>query len=554
MKGYLNYLNLFFLFFFLTTLVYSTSIQVKISENSTLTKLLVGNYKLDAYGIVEIYNPSNISKVYEFNFPLSLDSLIGISKVNLINVSSPVSITFGEIRGQILNPNSTLKFGYHIYGLLDYDVYEHSVREGKSILEYYTDSMNFYSNLIINLQKPQREGYIYNDDENHTINSTPGNYTNTSRLISSDIRNPTDFGYKINRINLFRSNVADPFLDSGEMIATKSDIEIEPFSYSKFDFFDLNSNDDSVYWLSSDFKIISNVNSNIKYIFNIQRPLSSGSSSSSSGGGGSFSGILTSNNVLDSIFIKKSVNKTLIKSGDEFKVILRVVNVNDFSLEDLVIKDEIPLGYEIKDVSSGVKISNKTQLNFYIDKVDPYETKIIEYTLINKNKYRGVTYLKPAELIVENQSFYSEGVLVVNELLPNKKVFVQKDIKIYDDNYVKVTIKVKNLGSVNLNDLLVVDEIGDDVILKDISKVFFERGSWRIKELKSGEEWEVTYLAERGANLDSLPNIYGVDKTDVYGTVISSDEVVTIYQDQPRTIEKVGLGLAVGLLVIYLLF
>jgi len=51
-----------------------------------------------------------------------------------------------------------------------------------------------------------------------------------------------------------------------------------------------------------------------------------------------------------------------------------------------------------------------------------------------------------------------------------------------------------------------------------------------------------------------LPNVFGVDKSNIYGTLISSEQVVTIFGEEPRIIEKVGMGLAVGLLIFYLLF
>ncbi|MCA9487294.1 MAG: hypothetical protein KC548_06580, partial [Nanoarchaeota archaeon] len=118
-----------------------------------------------------------------------------------------------------------------------------------------------------------------------------------------------------------------------------------------------------------------------------------------------------------------------------------------------------------------------------------------------------------------------------------------------------VTIKVRNLGGVPVEDLLVSDFIDENAIVKDISQVFSEkRGVWKIKKLESGEEWEVSYLVERNSGLDSLPNVFGVDKSSVFGTIVSSEEVMMVLYEGPGTIEKVGLGVAVGILVFYLLF
>ena len=84
--------------------------------------------------------------------------------------------------------------------------------------------------------------------------------------------------------------------------------------------------------------------------------------------------------------------------------------------------------------------------------------------------------------------------------------------------------------------------------------MFYERGTWKIKILKPGEEWEVSYIVSRNDKLDTLPNIFGVDKQDVYTTLIFSEEIITAFAEQPKIIEKIGLGLAVGILIVDLLF
>ena len=72
--------------------------------------------------------------------------------------------------------------------------------------------------------------------------------------------------------------------------------------------------------------------------------------------------------------------------------------------------------------------------------------------------------------------------------------------------------------------------------------------------MKAGEEWQVSYIVERNSEIDTLPNIYGIEKSNVYATLISSEEIITVFNEEPRTLEKVGMALAVGLLIFYLLF
>lgn len=562
----------FFFFFFCISFVNSVNVNVEINETSNVVKLLNGQYSLVADGVIRIYNPSIVSRVYEFEFPLKLDSLIGINKVLLNDVKTPYTVfdnitnstvtlynttvfyksekfdfSYGKIQGYIIEPNETIAVGYHIFGLIDYDIYS-KLGNSQTILDYYLDSYNFRSNLILNLQKPQTEGFEYNLDG--TLNSSPASGSNNTRLISSEIRNPTDFACKINELKIYRTDVSDPFFQNGEVIRTENNLSLAPFDLVLVDFFDRFSTQSSVYWVSADTIIINNLTQNPKRDFKIQPKPSTGGKGGS--GGGTYKPVEKDDY---SILVKKEADKTIISNGEDFKVILRVVNVNDEVISNLELVDEIPSDYEIKDISDSVKIENGV-LKFNIENMSAYDTKMVTYTLATKkDNFKGITYLKPAKVTFENKEFYSEGVLLINDLLPSEKLFVQKEVKYLDEDYAKVIIKIKNLGNYELENLLVSEIISDSALIKDISKVFYdEKGTWLIKSLKSGEEWEVSYVISRDAKLDTLPNIFGVDKSQVYGTIISSPELITFYKEEPSVVEKVGMGLAIGFLVLYLLF
>lgn len=555
-----------FLFLFLSLFsgVYSIDVEVTINESSSLTKLSSGSYSLIADGILEIRNPSLISKVYEFNFPITLDALIGINKVNLPDVvivlngttisipsnSEKFDFNFERIKGYMIEPNQTIKVGYHIYGLLSYDLYSKINSKNITVLEYYIDSFDFASNVIMNLQKVQREGSIYNNDGPiQSLNSSPI-FSNSTRLVSAGIRNPTEYDYFIRTLKLFKTDVSDPYYDNGDLIKTFKNVSISPFEFKQVDFLDSFSDDSSVYWVSSDVVIVSNIINDFTRYFINQKSTSDSSTSDKSGITKYF---YDDDLNLNSILIKKDVDKTFIQNGDEFEVSLTIVNINDFKIENLSLFDEVPIGYEIKSVSESVKI-NGGNLEFEIGVVEKYSSIEITYILINKEKKKGITYLKPAKLVYDFNDFFSQGIILINDILADKKVFIQKEIKIIDENYARVIIRVKNLGSMTIEDLLVADNIDDNAIIKEISKLFFQRGSWKIKELGAGEEWTVEYTIERIGNIDTLPGVYGIDQSSVFGTLISSSEVITIFKEDHKIIEKVGLGFAVVLLIFYLLF
>ena len=578
------FINLFLIFILIST-IYGVNVNVTISESSTLTKLNVGGYSIVADGILKIHNPSQLSKIYEFNFPIHLDALLGINKVPLSSSSYVILVnnsgnmtnetitvpsgsekfdfTYERIKGYMIEPNETISVGYHIYGLLDYNIYSKININNISVLEYYIEDFNFATNIILNLQKPEREGFIYNNDgPPQSLNSSPLISSNTTRLISAGIQNPTDFDFFIKNLKLFRTNTADPMYKEGDLIKTFYNLTLAPFKFKEVDFKDEKSSSNSVYWVSSDVIINKNIitSNHQNYIVEKSSNNNGGSSSSSgssgggfSGGGGGFFDNSDSNYNFSPLLLKKFTNITFIRHSEDFLVTLIVANIDGKNLTDLYLYDSIPDGYEIKSVSESVKIDGKN-LKFKIKNISAYSKLEITYVLIDKMDKKGITFLKPAELNYLNNTIYSEGVLLINEILAEKKLFIQKEVNIIDENYSKIIIKVKNLGTISLKDLLIVDNIDDNAIIKDISKIFYEKGSWKIDELSAGEEWEVSYIVERIGNLDTLPNVYGVDKSAVFGTLISSEEVVTLFNEGHSIIEKVGLGFSVGLLVIYLLF
>jgi uncharacterized membrane protein YgcG len=543
--SFFSRLGILFFFLFSVSSVFSVEIHVTINESVSVTKLLSGSYSLDVNGILTLHNPSLTSKVYEYSLPLSLDSLVGISKVTgPLFDNDRFDFSYERINGYLLQPNETITIGYHIYGLLTDNLI--SKLNGESALEYYSD-FEFSSNTILNLQKPIREDQRLNDSGEFTLNST----NTSSRLVTAGIRNPTDFTYVAKELKIYSSDTSDPMFSTSNVLTTFYNITIDPFGYVERDFFDRNSSDSSVYWMSSSVLILPFIDRTVVTSYT-QETSSGGGGGSSSGsfGGGFFGG---GSSLKDAVLIKKSVDRSVVNTGDEFKVFLTIVNVKNMKIKNLTVLDELPEGYEIKDVSDELKLSNG-KLEFHIDSLDNYEAKVISYTLVNKKDISGITYLKPAELRYDNYQYFSEGVLVIHDLLPDKKVFVQKKIDIVDEQFQRVTIKVKNLGSIPIEDLLVTDIIDPDAIIKDLSQLPFERGSWKINRLLPGGEWEVSYLIERAYSSDSLPNVYGVDKKNVYGTLISSEEIITVFQDQPRTIEKIGMYMSIGLLIFYLLF
>lgn len=576
MKGFFRvFWTCIFLVFLSVSSVYAVKLDVVINENSSITKLLTGQYSLDVVGEVVIKNPSYQSTIYDFYIPFYFDSLVGINKLSVHSTSDRFKFSYNRVKGSFIYPNETVKVGYRIYGLVNDDIFELSEDANKSIFEYYTKDYDFLSKTLIDLEKIQREGYVYL--QNGSLASTPTSNV-TGRVVAPVIKNPTDFDYFVRELKVYKAEVSDPVYDDGKLVDEAFNLSIVPKGFLDLSFRDLDGDDFSVYWFSAQVVTKYNLTSNFRKLFTVQTPPSAGGSSSGGGGGGGGGSSkkdkveddeeeinetdvieigdksIFQNEGFDSILFKKTVDKNLVRVGEKFEVTLKIANVNEFDFENLVVEDYIPDGYVISKISDDLVLRNGSYMKFEVDRVLAYGTYVVSYVLENKDALRGISYLNPATLTYEGDSKDSEGVLIVNDILPDKKVFVQKELENVDDRFVRVKIKIKNLGGIVLEDVLVTDEIDPDVIIKDISKVFQKKGVWQVSSLNPGEEWQVDYLIEKNDLLNSIPNVFGVDSSDVYGTIMVSEEVVVNYEDGPKTAEKVGLVLALILLILYVLF
>ncbi|MFW6285841.1 MAG: hypothetical protein ACOC16_01570 [Nanoarchaeota archaeon] len=572
-KKYVFFLSVFVLLFSnFNIFVFSVNLEVSIQEDTQITKLPQDNrYSLQSIGELTIYNPSNTNKVYEFIIPFKLDDFVGIDKIdysekipilnstnhtigyNYIN-SSKFNFEFNKIKGYLIEPNQTIRTGYKIYGIMDYNLYD-VLENNQSVLDYYITSYDFVSNINIGLEKIERDGYVYNSSDGSLLESP---LDNTSiRYIVAKLTNPTDYNYFVNEFKVYRTLSSDPYFEKGIIVDVVNNVSIEPFSLNEFDIVDETSPDNSVYWASYDISINYDFSEKVSRDFRVKKiedqNQGGGGSGGSSGGGSSGAYVPDYFKEDYDLIIKKEASKTLVTHGEEFEVTIRIVNPNEFVFKNISLLDEIPQGFEIKKVSDKVEIENR-KLIFDIDEIEQYETISISYVLVSKEDIKGVSYLKPSMVTYLDEEFYSQGVLIINDLIPNEKVFVQKEVEYLDNQFAQVKIIVKNLGNYELKDLILKENIDDDSTIKDISKIFFEKGEWNIQSLNPGEQWEVSYVVSRDANLESIPNVFGLDKLEVFGTLIFSEEIITSFSEENRTIEKIGLGLAVVILGLYLLF
>lgn len=550
-------------FLFVLSSSFSLNVEQEVEEDIVVVQLLNGNYTLRVDGQVEIRNPTLTSSIYEFGYKVNPPAgIFGSFTVTDSNVES----NYLGVSGFDLGPNSSIILNYRFSGAMN-ESFKEEFENSTSFLELFT-TPRFIVKTSINVDKPTRTL------ESVRLNLTDVDYNSslspTSRAINSQIRNPTEFFLKVFDIEIYRTNIndTDVFITSGVVLKDKLDFIVNPFGKKEVGFYDEASFDGAIYWVKQSSSANWNWSNTIDFNYAIQQ---SGSSFSPAGSGGGSGGARDSdddtlivddeNSTLvvgdnlgfnsENLVIKKDVDKFYVSKGDEITVYLRVFNLGNTVLENISFEDEIPEGYELKSIDGARVDGNK--LYFTLDKLDPFSDTTLEYTLEKITSKTTLTYFKPVEY---DGNATLEGVLVVESLLGEGKLFVQKEVESIDDTFSKIKITIKNVGDGTLTNFKLIDEIADRYLLKDILKEFNEnkRGEWLIPELAPGSEWAVEYLVETHDGMSEVPLLVGVEESDVYGTVIFDSKIAMEYRDTSSVIEKVGFGITILLVVIYLLF
>lgn len=533
----LRFLLLFVVSFFSFQFLFGVDIQQTIQEDISITKTLNGNHIILVRGTFEFYNPSISSQVYEYSF--SVDSPNGIYG-SFTSLNGDNTIDYLGFSGFDLMPNESRRLGYRFSGSINQSDIDYFANGGSFIERF--GIPRYVVKSSISVDKPTREDV---------------NITNTStRAVSSRIRNPTEFGVRIVDLEIFRTQISDVFLESAFSVGSRQNIFVEPFGYQEVGFYDRNSSDSSVYWVKTIVSANWDWNISTSYSFVIQQPSPSGGGGGGSSGGrpstGGISDLVDEGSSLENLVIKKDVDKVFVSKGEEVTVYLKILNLGESTIKDISFRDEIPEGYVLKSID-GARVDGNI-LHFSIDELEGYSEKVLEYVIVKEDDTPGsLTYLKPVDF---DGDATVEGVLLLDEVLGNAKLFVQKEIEWVDSKYSRIKITIKNVGNGIVNNFRLIDDIEQRYIIKEISKNFadLKRGEWIINELTPGSEWEVEYLVESHEGISQLPLLTGVEESNVYGTVIFDSQIHTIITQGSSLPEKIGFGITIFLVLLYFLF
>lgn len=524
--------------FIFSNSVFPTSMQVKINETNLITKINDNQYKINSNGTLNLFNPTNFSHIYEFEATFRNDIFLNY----IVNDSNLIK-DLKSFKGRDIFANSSKIITYSFNGILTYDLYENFSLSNKSLFEWYLKSIDFVPNRYITLNKKER------------INE---NSTNTSsRLVLIEGENFCEFNISIDSLKLFKTHSQNGSSVFNEELLNKyENIDLKMDDEFKFSIVDYNSDDKTVYWIDSlvvtKNKIISNYLNNF---IDLGTQVSSG--------GGSSSGNSRDKNKDNNTQIKelslnflKTVDREKLEFGDDIIVTLRIQNPNNYDIYNLEIEDLVNEYFQINKLNNSNSFFKNNKLYNNVSKIGAYENFEIKYGLkFEKHTNESLLYFDSAKLSYDNNIIYSNYLILINNVLNySKKIVLEKEIVYLDENRARVFLRVKNIGNLDVFNLVLVEDNSQLFILENKTNLDYVK-KWNINVLKSGKNWEVYYDENINSLNKNIPQIYGVEDIRVYKTIILNDKFGTNF-DYPKikTYQKLMIGVAVILLFIDVLF
>ncbi|MBN1275282.1 hypothetical protein JXA12_03240 [Candidatus Woesearchaeota archaeon] len=473
--------------------------RITISEEGKIISFYDQYYVYQLNGTLEISNPSNTS-LYNIDIPLYVSTLD--IRTNTSDPENYLSAT--ELHLVSLGPLSSRTFEYRAAGISTEDLSPN----GGSVLHNGIEMLQprIYSNLMGTLKKA--------DFEDEVITGNPN-----TRLISVELSNPTGFDYTVAKVEVIKTAMMDPNAEIDRWSFTGQKPNLDPHEGWSFDFHDMNATEGEIYWLSTDiyidhvtinatanisrfdeedlFVVASNVTLNESYADNLSL-------------------------LADRIYLRKLVSSSLVVPGDVVNVTVVVNNLEPEEV-DLFVTDIIPHGFDVLSVEGGEVTGDNISWDFTLSSAS---AKRLRYQLrYDDPDSLGLDYFRPAQLVYDGRTYYSQAIPFVRKYIPEKRVFVQKKVRFLGDEEVQVTISLKNLGESSLDNLMVKEFLLENAEFREITQLPSERGLWSVESLGYGQEWSTSYITDRMSALNTLPEIYGVPRSSVLQSIILSNEV-----------------------------
>ncbi|MFP4523848.1 MAG: hypothetical protein ACLFO2_00835 [Candidatus Woesearchaeota archaeon] len=507
------------------TAVAASDINVTIDERGKIVSFYDQYYIYQLNGTVSITNPSNHT-LNNVELPLYVSTLdVRTNYSKTYNYMSP-----SEIYVYKLGPESTETFNYRLVGISTEDL----SKDGDSVLANGIEMLQpkVYSNLMGSLKKAPLEDPAYTGRD--------------ARLISVELRNPTDYEYNIEKVEVIKTDEMDPNAELDHWSFTGDKEVLDPYEGWDFDFIDKNASEGEVYWLSTDIfidRILINASSNISrfdqddlFFFEPNATLNESYNESVP--------LLS-----DRVYLRKTASTTLMTPGQVVNMTVLVNNLEPRSVS-FTVRDRVPSGFEVLGVDDGRMAGRNATWNVTLS---AGSAKRLKYRLRYEDPDTlGLDYFPPATLTYKGKEYHSQNIPFIRKHVPEKRVFVQKRVKFLSGDSVRVTLSVQNLGESSLENVMLKDHLLSTAEFREITQNPVERGTWRIGRLNRSSTWETTYVTDRMSVFNAVPELYGVPRSAVMQTVILSNFVSSSFSIvSTHAVEIIGI---VSLIIIFVLY
>jgi hypothetical protein len=500
---------LFCFIFVFSIIIFSNSVSsaeggnftFEIDEDGYVIDYYNEYYIVNVQGTLSIKNNYNLS-LYGLRIPLNMNSLsVGVAD-NVVRGNS--------LHIPSLKHDESTSFKYRIYGIIT-DDYLRNIKnlDNMSIMRFMIDDAGIegFSDMVIALSKSN-----LNSKKNH-------------RFIGVRVDNPTNLEYRVQGMHIIKTR--DENINDEEYrfsITNKSVIYgYETWETSVQDNHE-NLKYDDVYWFFADLK---SQNFEIYYDdnYNLERlnqddlgEIDTKIDYETQGGSGS-----GNYDSYPKFFLRKSVNVTRVIPGDLINITIIATNLEQQS-KVVTITDLVPDGFALV---SSTDDTLKSDYNLqWTREINKQTSKIISYVLkFTDNESVGLFYLPEAKAEYDKKQVYSEKVPVIKKFIPSKKLYLQKSIRKDGKDEFIVTIKIRNMGDVSLNDLVIKEFLTRGSKFYEITTKPEDLGVWSINSIEKSGEWVVEYKTNDHDDLYSLPSIYGLDDIYVLKTIIKEDIV-----------------------------
>lgn len=479
--------------------VFSLNPQIIIEESSTYIEQESMNYEVHTLGKVTIYNPSNISHIYQISFPIDYFNNLDI----ILKDDSSFFMSQYQIYSNEFLLGDSISFEYKITGLMSKYEYNYVKSNSISNLEFKTTSLDLKPLRGAELNKLERENPFI---------------TNISkRDIIIEIINPTEFEVNLTYVRLFKtSSNASAIINSSITLSETVDVDLvsnQRYISNEVDFY---SDDKSICWIDYQVSTINIITRNLKFE-TISKPILDDDE------------VIIYNDTYDNIdseinnselniIFEKSASRVSIGLNESVEITLKVRNLNE-DIENILLTDFLPFQF----ISS-------SNLSFNIFKFKNGDTISFEYLANLMLPFNSETiYLEPAVLKYDDMVLYSNSVnLFYNDENEIRKLIVEKEL-ISQENGTKVIIRIKNVGTIDLRDIVVIETNKDEILIDSGSENV--KYIWNITELPVDEEWEVSYEMSNEISDISLPEVYAPGNVLIYKTLILNEMIVSDYEN-----------------------